>query len=488
MSDQSARWGALVPPDPPAGRAAPRWLLHEDEAVLVVDKPAFVSIRRDEGPEVTSLLPRVERWLEARGDRRGVEAIDPLPLHASGLVILTRGRQRRPLRARYRWWLTREGRERRERVERKEPPKGREAHAPHIHRWRVDLDGAGRRLRVEAPLPEAMRRWLEGEDDALPDDLDAALARALARREALAALPDTDAYRLVHGAGDDLPGVELDRYRDHAVLALRSEEAVAREAALLDAVLRLGPAGVYLKRRPRQANVVVDTRNDELAPKAPARGEAAPSPLVVHERGTPLVTRLDDGLSTGVFLDQRDARAWLAGEAAGKRLLNLFCYHGAFTVAAVVGGVAESVSVDASGAALERARENLDAVSADPEHHRLVRADALRYVERGREPYDLIVLDPPSFATTKKSTFRAARDYPALAAAALGRLAPGGWMLACTNHRGIVASKFRRQLEAALERTGIAVAELYELEAPIDFPAPPGRDPHLKRIIVRRAP
>src|SRR5690606_8016413 len=127
---------------------------------------------------------------------------------------------------------------------------------------------------------------------------------------------------------------------------------------LLDAVASLGFAGVYLKRRPKQASVA-DTLSEELAPSAAQRGVDAPAPLWVKEAGARYAVRLGEGLSTGLFADQRAARRWLLAEAAGKRVLNLFCYHAAFTVAAMRGGAVESVSVDASAAALERAAENL---------------------------------------------------------------------------------------------------------------------------------
>lgn len=259
---------------------------------------------------------------------------------------------------------------------------------------------------------------------------------------------------------------------------------MARRDELLDAVEALGFDGVYLKLRPKQANVVVDTRAEDVAPAHAQRGTDAPTPLVVREGRLSFEARLGDGLSTGVFLDQRDARRWLASIASGRRVLNLFCYHGAFTVAAAVGGASSTVSVDASTVALERARDNLERAGADPEAHVLIKDDAMRWLGRETSTFDVVILDPPSYATTKRSTFSAVRDYPELAASALRRVAPGGQLLACTNHRGIVRAKFRRQLQAAAELAGVRVARLREPRPPIDFPAPPGRDPHLKRIIV----
>jgi len=202
--------------------------------------------------------------------------------------------------------------------------------------------------------------------------------------------------------------------------------------------------------------------------------------------------RLGDGLSTGIFLDQRAGRALVRELSKGKRVLNLFGYHGAFTAAAIAGGAAETVTVDSSGVALERAARNLALVEGDPACHQLRRSAAQPWLKRHaelprRELFDLIILDPPGFSTTKGKVFRAARDYPALAAAALRCLAPGGRLLASTNHRGIVRAKFRRQLTDGARAAGREVLEMKNLPDPIDFPPAPGQDCHLKSILMRVA-
>jgi 23S rRNA (cytosine1962-C5)-methyltransferase len=254
----------------------------------------------------------------------------------------------------------------------------------------------------------------------------------------------------------------------------------------LDAVAELGFAGVYLKRRPKHASVVADTRRDAIAPSEPQRGHAAPDPLTVCELGLPYLVRLGDGLSTGLFLDQRAARAWLREACAGKRVLNLFAYHGGFTVAAVAGGARETVSVDASGVALERAAENLALHDADRERHQLVRGDASAYLRKAAagEPFDVIVLDPPSFATTRRSTFRATRDYRPLAAACMRCLAPSGILFASTNHRGITRAKLRRHLEQAADDAGRRIVTMTDFADPLDFPAAPGKECHLTRVML----
>lgn len=519
---------------PPYARGAlrdARVLLH-DEDLLIVDKAAGVAVQPVDDPDVPVLLHQAQDWLFARGWSTDLWLVRGLELGASGVVIFARRKEalqalEGAIGQQPRDWLV--GAERKaalsfvaidpgarivaEREDRAlirvsetgkvKPlrkrlldggaPAAGDRHGPAagrlmMHRERMTVPGLhADPARIDAPIPAAMSRWLERRADALPtsgEELSARLLEAIERRAALARAMEADVYRLVHGPGDALPGVELDRYGSYAVLALRSEEAVARREELLDVVSALGFDGVYLKLRPKQANELVDTRTDDVAPAHARRGTDAPTPLLVREGRLGFRARLGDGLSTGVFLDQRDARRWLTSIASGRTVLNLFCYHGAFTVAAVVGGAAATVSVDASAAALERARENLDQSGADAAAHELVKDDAMRWLSRQTRTFDVVILDPPSYATTKRSTFRAQRDYPQLAAQALRRVAPGGRLLACTNHRGIVRAKFRRQLESAVEEAGVRVARLREPRPPIDFPAAPGRDPHLKRIIV----
>jgi 23S rRNA (cytosine1962-C5)-methyltransferase len=495
-------------------------VLYEDDDLLVVDKPAGHAVQKPDDPEIPLLTERLDDplWV-VRG----------LPQRASGLVVLARRRQAvGPLELQLakgppQTWLvgvssdaigarTPNNLDRirtvdaraliRMREQGRQPPlekrlakrgvaiagdrDGPVAPRWMLHRESITFVHRGEPLKLSTEIPAALQRWVDGADVELPDDdqeLVARLNEAVERRWALAARDDLDVYRLVHGAGDALPGVELDRYGDFGVLALRSDEAVARRESLLSAAMSLGLTGVYLKLRPKQANEIADTRRQDVAPPQAVAGRDAPDPLVVHEGELHFESRLGDGLSTGLFLDQRDARRWLSQSSQHASVLNLFCYHAAFTVAAIAGGASRTVSVDASGAALAQARRNITLATRGGDH-KLVKEDALAMLERSRERFDVIVLDPPSYATTKQSTFRAAHDYGRLAGAALARLRPGGQLLACTNHRGIVRAKFVRELRDAAKAVGARIARTTELRPAVDFPASPGHDPHLKRVIV----
>ena len=305
------------------------------------------------------------------------------------------------------------------------------------------------------------------------------LAKAAAKRKLG---DDTNAYRIVNGAGDGLPGVEVDRYADYAVVSLRAESAAAAEQSrVLDDVLALGFRGVYLKVRPKKASTLVSTRRDDVAPSEAVRGESAPPMFTIRELGLDYQVRLGDGLSTGIFLDQRENRRMIRELSQGKRVLNLFCYHAAFSIAAIAGGASDTVSVDASGRAVERARENMAAYRAD----RVYKADVMKFLRGGGERFDVAILDPPSFSQTKKTTFRASRDYHALAAAAFRRMSPGATLLACTNHRSIAYPKLRGQLRQGADEAGVEIARLDNLPDPTDFPPPPTETCHLKSVLVQ---
>jgi 23S rRNA (cytosine1962-C5)-methyltransferase len=314
--------------------------------------------------------------------------------------------------------------------------------------------------------------------------LEATLTSARAARQTLGfPSADTTCYRLVHGAADGIEGLTVDVYDQWLVASLYTDERGAREEGWLDALATLGFRGVYLKHRPRQANeLALDERLQRCPPEA-VRGESAPESLLVKESGIPYEVRLGDGLSTGLFLDQRDNRARLRRSANGKSVLNLFSYTCAFGVAAAVGGARASTNMDVAKPVLERGRRNYELSGlALAAHTFLARdvLDALPRLAKKPERFDIVVLDPPSYASTKGKRFSVERDYAELAALASALVAPGGQLLACTNHHRLDARDLERALRSGAERAGRLVGRTEQVPPPPDFPDLPGRPSHLK--------
>jgi 23S rRNA (cytosine1962-C5)-methyltransferase len=328
--------------------------------------------------------------------------------------------------------------------------------------------------------------------------LDRALAIAVERRWALGRSADRDpperrttAFRLVNEEADALPGLAVDVYGEHLVaqLYVSDEWTLARRQVVLDALHSLGFDGIYLKLRPKQANVLVDTRREDVAPKDPVRGAPSPTDLVIDEEGVRFAVRLDDGLSTGIFLDQRTNRRLVRELARGLRVANLFSYTCAFSIVAALGGAKSTVSVDASTSVLERGRAGFGLAKIElGDRHRFVADDVFawlaRLAKKKEERFDLIVVDPPSYSSTKKRRFVAESDYGDLIELAAAILAPGGRVVACCNHRGMPRTKLRRLIHEGARSAGREVVQLKDLPDAPDFPGPGGRDPHMKSMLL----
>jgi len=360
----------------------------------------------------------------------------------------------------------------------------------------------GKRVVIADRDTSALEAWVARGDlgARIYDDdaaLDAAMALAVERRWGLGRSDGkTTAFRLINEDGDALPGLAVDVYGEHLVAQIYASEIwndhPARRDRVLDRLHALGFRGVYLKIRPKQANVLVDTRREDIAPASPVRGEAAPEIVTIHEEGTPFCARLSDGLSTGIFLDQRQNRRLLRSLAKGARVANVFSYTCAFSVVAALGGASRTVSVDAAVVALLRGRENFAAAGVDLDGgnaslHTFIAEDAFSWLSRVHakgDAFDLVVLDPPSYSSTKKRRFVAESDYGELVALAVRVLAPGGKIIACCNHRGVSRTKFRRMVHAGVRMAGRELLQQKDLPDGQDFPPPLGKEPFMKSVLV----
>ncbi|WP_369602955.1 bifunctional 23S rRNA (guanine(2069)-N(7))-methyltransferase RlmK/23S rRNA (guanine(2445)-N(2))-methyltransferase RlmL [Hahella sp. SMD15-11] len=236
---------------------------------------------------------------------------------------------------------------------------------------------------------------------------------------------------------------------------IREDKARRRLYQVLDdvaAVLDVPPEHVFLKQRKPQKGTTQYTRQAEL------RYEK-----VVEEGAARLWVNLSDFLDTGLFLDHRPTRLWIADHARGKRFLNLFCYTGAATVHAALGGAARTVSVDLSNTYLDWARRNLTENGLAGGKHALVRADVLSWLKSCRETFDLIFMDPPTFSNSKKmrDVLDIQRDHAVLVHAAMSCLTTEGLLIFSTNYR-------RFKLDPALEADYLT-EEVSDWSVPPDF-------------------
>jgi 23S rRNA (cytosine1962-C5)-methyltransferase len=279
----------------------------------------------------------------------------------------------------------------------------------------------------------------------------------------------TDALRLHDADQDAVSGLTVELYGDFAVLEAYERQVHEEREHWAAALLELGVHGVYYKQRLR-ADLRKQSQS-QLAPSEPIAGRHQPQALEVHEGELRFLIRLGDGLSTGLFLDQRDNRAYLAAHCRGARVLNLFSYTCSFSVAAGVGGAREVTSVDLSRSFLQRGDANLRLNQLDASCHRLLKADARKWLSRAvrrEERYDWIILDPPSFASVGGSAFSVQGDYSNMATDCLRLLSSGGRLLAVLNHRGTRREELRRSVVDAAHAAGRRIDALEELGGPID--------------------
>jgi 23S rRNA (cytosine1962-C5)-methyltransferase len=309
------------------------------------------------------------------------------------------------------------------------------------------------------------------------------LLAALQRRAALLDDPQTTTCRLFNGRGDGIDGLVIERYGPILIVQLHQGRLVLGEDHVRDlarcAADRVGAAAVYAKYFPKNRSGAAGNLDARHRDPKPWIGEPVEPEFNVLENGVRFRVRPYDGYSVGLFLDQRENRSRVRALAAGRRMLNTFAYTCGFSVVASAGGATSTVSVDASRRYLEWGKRNLQAnnLSLRKQDNMFVRSDVFDYFRRARRQgrrFDMIVLDPPSFARVKGSqrTFVLTEQLDALVSGAVERLDPGGIVLLCTNHRRISHRRMEQALRAACSSRRLA--ELKRLALPSDFAADPG--------------
>lgn len=293
------------------------------------------------------------------------------------------------------------------------------------------------------------------------------LRDALALRIALGLdRADNNAYRLVHGEGDFLPGLIIDIYGDTAVLQAHSpgmhfaRNMIALALTELDG---LGVANVYYKSEttlPYKAQL--DPQNDYII--------GSYSTNIAIENGLKFHIDWLKGQKTGFFIDQRDNRSLLQRYSAGRRVLNMFCYTGGFSVYALRGGAEKVVSVDSSAKAIALTEANAR-LNFDDDRHESVAEDAFKYLDNMSDgEFDLIVLDPPAFAKHQSALRNALRGYQRLNAKAMEKIAHGGILFTFSCSQAVSREQFRLAVFSAAASTGRRVRILHQLTQPADHP------------------
>jgi 23S rRNA (cytosine1962-C5)-methyltransferase len=286
---------------------------------------------------------------------------------------------------------------------------------------------------------------------------------------------DTTVYRLVNGEGDGLPGLTVDRYGDYLMVQLYCN-GWRPHLKLITKVLQnlLAPAGIYEKARPQKTRELEAVSDSKRYGRLLA-GRPAPGNLEVLENGLTFLVSLENGLNTGLFLDQRKNRRDLMTRSAGKLVLNLFAYTGAFSVAAAASGASLVTSVDASPGYSEWGKTNFGANRLNPKQHEFIVGDCLEVLAelaRRKKHYDIILMDPPSFSTTAKSRFTTRGGTSDLVAATLPLLTDGGLLIASSNHQKVDLADYLKELRrgALQAASDLRVISLYG--QPEDFPYP----------------
>ena len=343
----------------------------------------------------------------------------------------------------------------------------------------VDEDGefVGRGL-YDGDSAIALRVFVRKPDVAIDGRLIGERVRAaVALRRKLLDLDRLAATRMINAESDGLPGIVVERYGDYLVTQLFTGAVSGLRDDLYGALeAELTPRAIYEQRRykslggeaPRQAAA-------ELV-----RGAAAPVEVEVKEDDLTFVVDVTAPLSTGLFADLREGRRAVRQWAAGRRVLNLFSYTGAISVYAQAGGAAEVCAVDVAAKAHARARRNFAASGFDPERPEHIVGDAFkvlaRFVER-RRAFDLVVLDPPAFASAAArggKPWSAVRDFAELVTASLEVLVPGGLLIAASSTHKMSAAEFELALADGAMRAGTRLQIVDRRPLPPDFPAVPG--------------
>ncbi len=278
--------------------------------------------------------------------------------------------------------------------------------------------------------------------------------------------PLTNAYRLVHGEGDGLPGLIIDMYEGTAVFQAHTVAMYRNKENIVEALKSCYGHGVV---------AIYDKSEGTLPYKADVTPEngyiyGKNSSKTAIENGLKFQVDWEKGQKTGFFVDQRDNRAFIEQYSKGRNVLNMFCYTGGFSFYAMRGGAEMVHSVDSSERAVELTRKNVELNFPDDNRHEAFAMDAFKFLEGAKDKYDLIVLDPPAFAKHQHVLTNALQGYRRLNTKALEQIKPGGILFTFSCSQVVSRDIFRKTIFSAAAKAGRKVRILNQLSQPADHP------------------
>ncbi|BCA86099.1 SAM-dependent methyltransferase [Enterococcus saigonensis] len=290
-------------------------------------------------------------------------------------------------------------------------------------------------------------------------------AKAKALRQTFFNDETTTAFRIFNGEADGLGGLTIEWYDHYAVFSWYNDTLYKEKNKIVAAFKEIYPEVLGAYEKIRFAG--------ELPESLHIYGKEAPEPLIVKENSVNFAIYLNEGLMTGIFLDQRQVRGLLVdGLAAGKTVLNMFSYTGAFSVAAAMGGALSTTSVDLAKRSLSKTREQFEVNGLDLATQKIHVMDVFNYfsyaLKKGLK-YDVIVLDPPSFARNKKQVFKVKNHYGQLIAESLPILTEEGIIIASANTANVTLDKFQQMIENEFVAAKVDYKLLDTKRLPTDF-------------------
>ncbi|WP_166702954.1 class I SAM-dependent rRNA methyltransferase [Bacillus albus] len=290
---------------------------------------------------------------------------------------------------------------------------------------------------------------------------------ALHKRKQFYKSSDTTAFRALNGEGDGLGGLIIDYYDGYYVVSWYSEGIYTFRDEIIAALQKVANfKGIYEKKR-------FDTKGKYIEGDDFVVGERGEFPLIIKENGVNFAVYLNDGAMVGVFLDQRNVRKQIRDKyAKGRTVLNMFSYTGAFSVFAALGGASKTTSVDLANRSLSKTIEQFSVNEVDYEAQDIIVEDVFlyfKYAAKKKMKFDMVVLDPPSFARSKKYTFSAAKDYKNLLKETIAITENNGIIVASTNCSAFDMKKFKGFIDTAFKEMNGKYKILEEHSLPEDF-------------------